>query len=79
MEPADDQGDQPNRNEPKRSFLGVGIALGVSIGTALSVATDQYAYLGVGIATGVALGAAFDNRMPPRPEVGESPAGADQP
>lgn len=79
IEPGDGQSGPANKDEPKRSFLAVGIGLGVAIGTALSVATDQYAYVGVGIAIGVALGVALDNRKPQGPESGESSAGVDQP
>ena len=74
-EPGDGVNDKAGKGASKHSFLGFGVALGVAIGTALSVATDQYAYLGVGIAIGVALGVAFDNRKPQVPESEEpSPA-----
>lgn len=53
-------GDDTVRNR----YMGVGIALGVGIGTALSVATDNWGLLGAGLAIGVALGVALGVSQP---------------
>ncbi len=43
-------------------MMGVGIALGISIGAAIGVAQDNIAlWMGVGISLGIALGAAFSH------------------
>jgi hypothetical protein len=44
-----------------RSFIGIGLALGVAIGSALGVAMDNLAVgIGAGIAIGAGLGVALD-------------------
>ena len=43
-------------------MMGVGIALGISIGAAIGVSQDNIAlWMGVGISLGIALGAAFSH------------------
>jgi hypothetical protein len=45
-----------NQNDKRPGFLGVGIALGAGIGTALGIAFDN---LSIGIALGTGLGLVF--------------------
>ena len=47
--------------QPQRSFLGVGIAIGVGIGSAIGVAMDNLPIgIAIGLGVGVAFGAAMD-------------------
>ena len=78
--PEDGEGQEPAADERDYSSLGIGIALGVSIGSGLSIATGQYAFVGAGIAIGVALGFALEKKKsagPENPPAG-APSGTDQ-
>ena len=69
--PGSGYGDEAGSDEAEYQYLGVGIALGTGIGTALSVALDNWGLLGAGIGIGVALGVALSHRnsKPGSPDV----------
>ncbi|MET1053601.1 MAG: hypothetical protein ABWX65_13275 [Mycetocola sp.] len=61
-EPESTTPDEPPKDEMDSSAIGVGIALGVSIGTGLSLVLDNWAFAGIGIAIGVAVGVAISQK-----------------
>lgn len=60
----DAQDPKPDQSKNKDGqYMGAGIAIGLVLGTALSVAMDNVAFIGAGIALGVAIGTSLDEHQ----------------
>lgn len=53
---------EDKKPETDATSVGVGVALGAGLGSALFAVTDSPVWIGVGVAIGAALGAAWSNR-----------------
>jgi hypothetical protein len=52
---------EQKKKYPKGFFMSTGIAVGIPIGLAISIALDNFAFIGIGVAVGISIGIALES------------------
>lgn len=52
---------EQKKKYPKGFFMSTGIAVGIPIGLAISIALDNFAFIGIGVAVGTSIGIALES------------------